>query len=79
MARGLSRPWVVRPELTSATSAAADLRLRLLPPPAACRAKKRGPLQAVPVMARAIAERLRYVIPCQSKPSRTVVTVWRRP
>ena len=26
-------------------------------------------------MARAIAERLRYVIPCQSKPSRTVVTV----
>jgi hypothetical protein len=30
----------------------------LLPSSAACRAKKRGPLQAVPVMARAIVERL---------------------
>jgi hypothetical protein len=38
-----------------------------------------GPLQAVPVMARAIAERLGYVVPCHSKPSRRVVTMWRRP
>jgi hypothetical protein len=34
------------------------LRLGLLPLPARCTAKKRGPLQDVPVMARAIADRL---------------------
>src|SRR2546430_12033095 len=31
-------------------------------------AKNRGPLQAVPVMARAMADRLGYVAPRQSKP-----------
>ena len=41
--------------------------------------KKRGPFQAVPVMARAIAERLKYVRSCQRKPSGTMVTVWRSP
>jgi hypothetical protein len=44
-----------------------------------CNAKKRGPLQGVPVIARAIADRLGYVVPCHSKASRTVVTVWCRP
>ena len=57
----------------------ADLRLALLPSPGRRRAKKRGPLQDVPVMARAIADKLEYLVPCHSKPSRTVVTVWRRP
>jgi hypothetical protein len=32
------------------------------------RAKNGGPLQAVPVMARAMAERLEQIVPCQSKP-----------
>src|SRR2546426_9303538 len=39
-------------------AAPANLRLCLAAAPRPCRAKKRGPLQAVPVMARAIAERL---------------------
>ena len=42
-------------------------------------AKDRGPLQAVPVMARAMAERLGYIVPCQSKPLGATVTVWRWP
>src|SRR5260370_19970164 len=41
------------------------------------RAKNRGPLQAVPVMARAMAERLGYVVPCHSNPLGAAGTVWR--
>src|SRR5262245_61033616 len=37
--------------------------------------KKRGPFQAVPVMARATAERLGYVASRQTKPPGTTVTV----
>src|SRR5258707_619338 len=54
------------------------LRSPLLPradvPLRGARAKNRGPLQAVPVMARAMAERLGYVVPCQSKPLGATVT-----
>src|SRR5437868_13512320 len=40
------------------------------------RAKNRGPFQGVPVMARAMAERLGEVVPCPLTPWRTTVTVW---
>src|SRR5260370_18836604 len=59
------------------------LRSPLLPradvPLRGARAKNRGPLQAVRVMAGAMAERLGYVVPCQSKPLGATVTVWRWP
>src|SRR6266545_365575 len=41
--------------------------------------KKRGPLQAVPVMARAMVERLGYVASRHTNPPGTTVTVWRSP
>src|SRR6266404_3793635 len=43
------------------------------------RPKKRGPFHEVPVMARATVVRLGKVCPCQTKPLRTTVTVWRTP
>src|ERR1700730_4461215 len=61
----------VRGEVTLSTSRI-PLRLGRTP-------KKRGPLQPVPVMARAMVVRLRYVLSPQRKPSATTVTVCRSP
>src|SRR5690349_20842909 len=43
------------------------------------RPKKRGPLQRVPVMAKAIAERLSYRVPFHRKPSSTTIARWVMP
>jgi hypothetical protein len=38
------------------------------------RPKKRGPFQLVPVIFRAMVERLAYTVPCQQNPSGTIMT-----
>src|SRR4051794_23020717 len=62
------------PGVDDAADAGRRLSLYDAPSPALSTPKKRGPLQRVPVMARATLERLEKVAPFQAKPSPSTIT-----